>query len=532
MKKISHISRTELNMFSEHDLDFILNQDKLKDFIGLPFSMENFSEQVKLKKNSFDQEKRNVLTEVLSEQYQHLNNNDLAINQINRLKESNTYTVTTGHQLCLLGGPMYFFLKIIHVINLSKALNKKYPNHHFVPVFWMASEDHDSAEIDHLHLFNKQIKWEHNQTGAVGRFNNEGLEDVFEHLLSLFNEERREELKVIFSTIKGENYGKAFMSWLHEIFTEHGLIIIDGDNKQLKDLFKPVMELELKEGFSNHSVQQTNEKLKLKKRKTQVHSRDINLFYLTNNERTRIIKKEHGFNIGERSFSLADLLTMLNDRADQFSPNAILRPLYQEFILPNLCYVGGMAEMNYWAQLKGVFEKTNIPYPLLQMRSNSLWLDLATNKKMEKSGLTVKDLFEDLPSLKKKFIQKNDTEPLNEEEIDQRLNQLRESIRASSSEQKNINTWIGSELKKIEKSIDQIKNKILKEKKKSHEVDLIRIEKIKESLFPNGHLQERHQNLLHFCNRNSYQSIINDLSMSIDPLNKGFTIISEQNDTK
>ena len=230
MKKISHISRTELNMFSVHDLDFILNQDKLKDFIGLPFSMENFREQIKLKKNSFDQEKRNVLTEVLSEQYEHLNNNDFAIDQINRLKESNTYTVTTGHQLCLLGGPMYFFLKIIHVINLSKALNKKYPNHHFVPVFWMASEDHDSAEIDHLHLFNKQIKWEHNQTGAVGRFNNEGLENVFEHLLSLFNEERREELKVIFSTIRGENYGKAFMSWLHEIFTEHDLIIIDGDN--------------------------------------------------------------------------------------------------------------------------------------------------------------------------------------------------------------------------------------------------------------------------------------------------------------
>ena len=71
--------------------------------------MENFSEQVHLKKNSFDQEKRNVLTEVLSEQYQHLNNNDLAIDQINRLKDSNTYTITTGHQLCLLGGPMYFF---------------------------------------------------------------------------------------------------------------------------------------------------------------------------------------------------------------------------------------------------------------------------------------------------------------------------------------------------------------------------------------------------------------------------------------
>ena len=124
MKKVSHISRKELNLFSKNDLDFISHQENLKDFIGLPFSMENFSEQVHLKKNSFDQEKRNVLTEVLSEQYQHLNNNDLAIDQINRLKDSNTYTITTGHQLCLLGGPMYFFLKIIHVIIFLRYLMK------------------------------------------------------------------------------------------------------------------------------------------------------------------------------------------------------------------------------------------------------------------------------------------------------------------------------------------------------------------------------------------------------------------------
>ena len=532
MKKTSHISRTDLNLFSEHDLEFILHQEKLKDFIGSTFSMENFNTQIELKKNSFKQEKRNILAEALTHQYQKLNKNDFSLNQINRLIDSNTYTVTTGHQLCLLGGPMYFFLKIIHVINLTNLLNTKYPKNHFIPVFWMASEDHDSDEIDHLHLFNKQIKWEHNQTGAVGRFKNEGLQDVFEHLLSLFNEERREELKTIFNTHKGNNYGEAFLNWLHEIFAEKGLIIIDGDNKKLKNLFKPVMEMELKEGYSNNSIQETNEKLKNQKRKTQVHSREINLFYLSENERTRIIKTEQGFSIGGQTSSLDELLSMLSEQADQFSPNAILRPIYQEYILPNLCYVGGMAEMNYWAQLKGVFEKTNLPYPLLQMRTNLLWMDLGTTKKIEKLGLTVNDLFKDLSSIKKKHVQKNDTAPLNDEEISRGLNLLETSLRASSTEQKSLEAWIGSELKKIEKSITQIKSKILKEKKKSHEVDLVRIEKIKESLFPNGHLQERHQNLLHFCNRNSYPSIINDLSKAIDPLNKGFTIISEQHDTK
>ena len=191
-----------------------------------------------------------------------------------------------------------------------------------------------------------------------------------------------------------------------------------------------------------------------------------------------------------------------------------------------------MAEMNYWAQLKGVFEKANLPYPLLQFRANLLWMDLGATKKIEKLGLTVKDLFEDLPSIKKKHVQKNDTAPLNDEEIARGLNLLETSLRASSSEQKNLDAWIGSELKKIEKSIDQIKSKILKEKKKNHEDDLVRIEKIKDALFPKGHLQERHQNLLHFCNRNSFQSVINDLSIAIDPLNNDFTIIAEENDPK
>jgi len=532
MKKVSHISRKELNLFSKNDLDFISHQENLKDFIGLPFSMENFSEQVHLKKNSFDQEKRNVLTEVLSEQYQHLNNNDLAIDQINRLKDSNTYTITTGHQLCLLGGPMYFFLKIIHVINLSKILNEKYPENHFIPVFWMASEDHDSDEIDHLHLFNKQIKWEHNQRGAVGRFNNEGLEDVFEHLLSLFNEERREELKVIFNTIKGDNYGEAFMNWLHEIFSEQGLIIIDGDNKELKDLFKPIIELELKEGFSNHSIQETNEKLKKLKRKTQVHSREINLFYLTENERKRIIKTEQGFSIGDQTYSLHELLSMLSEQADQFSPNAVLRPIYQEYILPNLCYVGGMAEMNYWAQLKGVFEECDIPYPLLQFRANLLWIDLGANKKIKSTGLQLQDLFKSSTDIKKEFVAKMDSKPIEEKEIEQGLEQIEKSLKEASSDQKNLESWIGSELKKIEKSISHIKSKIIKEKKKSHEDDLIRIEKIKETLFPANQLQERQQNLLHFCNRNGYHEVINDLFMAIDPLNDGFTIIAEENDPK
>ena len=157
MKKVNHISRNELNQFSENDLEFIYEQEKLKDFIGMPFSVENIEKQIILKKKSYRSENRDSLVKALQMQYQTVRNNEKALNEIERLHESNTFTVTTGHQLCLLGGPMYFFLKVIHVIKLTEVLNKKYPQYHFIPLFWMASEDHDSDEIDHLNLFNKTI---------------------------------------------------------------------------------------------------------------------------------------------------------------------------------------------------------------------------------------------------------------------------------------------------------------------------------------------------------------------------------------
>lgn len=158
MTAFQHIPRKKLSQFSENDLEFIYDQSKLKDFIGLPFSMANIEKQIELKKDNFDIKSRDRLVNVLQTQYLDVRQNEDALSQINRLKELDTFSVTTGHQLCLLGGPMYFFIKIIHVIKLTEILNEKYPKNHFVPIFWMASEDHDSEEINHLHLFNKRVQ--------------------------------------------------------------------------------------------------------------------------------------------------------------------------------------------------------------------------------------------------------------------------------------------------------------------------------------------------------------------------------------
>ena len=281
------------------------------------------------------------------------------------------------------------------------------------------------------------------------------------------------------------------------------------------------------QNFSNEIIQKTNQNLKAIGRKIQVHSRDINLFGLSEGSRNRIIKSDQHFLIDEKKYSREELLTKLENDPGMFSPNAILRPLYQECILPNLCYVGGMAEMNYWAQLKGIFEESEIPYPLLQFRSNVLWIDRPTKKRMKSLGLDIKELFKDTELIIQKYVDKTDANPLKEEELEEGLAQIEMGFLKASDEQKHIHPWIGAELNKMKKSVAHIKSKILKEKKKSQEENLLKIQKIKETLFPSKQLQERHQNLLHFCNANSYQSVIDNLYEGIDPLNDGFTIISE-----
>jgi bacillithiol biosynthesis cysteine-adding enzyme BshC len=528
MKNILQIPRKELDLFSEQDLDFVYHQEKLKDFIGLPFSIENFKSQIEFKQKLYTNETRMTLTKVLEKRYSHVKNNGSALDQIKHLKNSNAYTVTTGHQLCILGGPLYFFLKIIHVIKLSERLNEHYPNQHFIPVFWMASEDHDHAEMDHLNLFNKTFKWNHEQEGPVGRFTTKNLSSLFEEISILFKDDQLKELQQIFDSFQGKTYGEAFMNWLHGLFSEKGLLIIDGDQSELKQSFAPLMEKELTHEFSNQEIQAVNQKLTHQKRKIQLHSREINLFYIDENERKRIVKEGDDYEIGLQKMNLQNTIKHLNEHPEKFSPNAALRPLYQEHLLPNLCYVGGMAEMHYWSQLKGVFIESDVPFPLIQMRSNLLWIKEAWSKKMKKAKLTEHDLFQDIDALKKSFVEEEDLYPIQQDKLNSGLSEIESSLRSSITNHKELDQWMGSELKKIEKSLDQVKNRINREKKKSFDIELSRVEKIKEALFPNKGLQERHVNILDLTNNMGYRELLNQLFSSIDPLNDGITVVTEK----
>jgi uncharacterized protein YllA (UPF0747 family) len=290
---------------------------------------------------------------------------------------------------------------------------------------------------------------------------------------------------------------------------------------------KSYFSKELKEEFSNQCIEETNTKLRSINRRPQIHSRPINLFYMHEGSRTRITREGELFKLGQETLNEDKILKLVNSNPERFSPNVALRPLYQEVILPNLCYIGGMAELKYWTQLKNIFTSCAIPYPMLKMRANVLWIDKISSKLMRQLKLTPNELFESNVTLEKKAVKKEDPNPINKNALDKHLHSIQQIYTDAIRKDEGIRPRVEAELKKIEHLYKGLESKIEKSKKNSFEGQLKKIGKLKERLFPGQKLQERSVNLLHFCNQAGPKERIEDLYNAIDPLSTDFTILIE-----
>jgi bacillithiol biosynthesis cysteine-adding enzyme BshC len=389
------IPRKSTGLFSNHALQLVENQKALTELINQPFHLDAFQNQIAEKSQNFTNHQRLLLQKALRERYENyqITPSSLTQNHLEKLTDNQTFTITTGHQLNLFTGPIFFVYKILHVIKLCQELKARYPNQHFVPVYWMASEDHDFEEVKSVQLFNQNISWDTDQQGAVGRFENVNLEEKKSDFLRFFERFPESEIFNLFQQLHGKTYGEAFFRLVNTLFSEHGLVIIDGDDKQLKTAFAPIIEQELLSPFAQKAVQEAGLILTEKGIKEQVHPREINLFFLNEKGRFRIEATTNGFQINNTFLQPDELLQRLEESPESFSPNVVLRPVYQEFILPNLCYVGGVGELNYWLQLKFVFEKANVTYPLIQVRNSALWLDEVSKKKWKELNFDLEDIF-------------------------------------------------------------------------------------------------------------------------------------------
>lgn len=395
------ISFQNSGYFSPLMNDYLNQKPHLKSLYNRFPNLENFEAQIEEKKINFNSndngnEKRKILVSVLEKQYAKINTSDKTLNNIKLLNDSNTFTVTTGHQLNLFTGPLYFLYKIISTINLTKELKAKYPSQNFVPIYWMATEDHDFEEINYFNFKGRKFRWNTESSGPVGRLSTEGLADFFEvYTHELGSGKNADKIKKLFqeSYLNHSNLAEATHYLANELFGEYGLVILDADNQDLKRTFIPYIKEELIHQTSHKRVLETAEKLK--DYTIQVNPREINLFYLEDDLRERIIFKNGTYSVNntKMEFSENEILSLLENHPEKFSPNVIMRPLYQEVILPNLCYIGGGGEIAYWLELKSFFDAVKVTFPILLLRNSAL---LATEKqvaKTDKLGLSWSDLF-------------------------------------------------------------------------------------------------------------------------------------------
>jgi bacillithiol biosynthesis cysteine-adding enzyme BshC len=516
----SKIPLANTKAFSPFFLDYIQQKETLQGFYDTYPRLENFNKPLTKEKDSFPSESREVLNKVLQNQYKSLVQPEKVKQNIEALKSPETFTVTTGHQLNIFTGPLYFIYKIITVINTCRDLQKKYPNSRFVPVYWMASEDHDYDEIKYFRLYGEKYVWETSQTGAVGRFHTKELKhlvDVIPGEISIFRN----------AYLKHEKLSDAVRYYVNELFGAEGVVVLDPDDKNLKSLFKNVIREDIVENKTIALVEKTNKELENLGYKTQIFCRDINFFYLDNNIRNRIEKVGNKFQVvdTELSFTGDQLKELIEKQPEKFSPNVILRPLYQEMILPNIAYVGGPAEVIYWLQLKNVFDHFKTPFPVLMPRNFAMVVDHTISRKFDKTGLTYNDLFEDKNYIFNHWVLKNTNHDITVgTERAQIEKHFRDLEGKASAIDKTLGPFVAAEGKRTLNNLERIERKLLRAEKRLHADRLRQIEEVKDALFPNGGLQERTDNFLNFYQQD--KEFIQKLINHFDPFDFKFNVLS------
>ncbi len=519
--------RRQTELFSDQQNLLAYDQERLRSFIGRTFTLDNVQKQIGDKSKEFSASKRELLVSELRKQYGDLPALAKVEDNISALLNANTFTVTTGHQLSLFTGPVFFVYKILHVIRLCEELAKEFKEFQFVPVFWMASEDHDLEEVRSVDIFGKSLFWETDQEGAVGRMDTEGMEELKSVVRGFFQGKENIDVDQILDAYSGGTQSQALFHLVHELFGNFGLVCLDGDNQELKKSFIPIMEKELKEAFAHKEVEAISREVAREGFKVQVKSREVNLFYLNGLKRDRILKEEAGFYLKEEGVqSLEAVIELMHQQPDLFSPNVVLRPLYQEYILPNLCYVGGVGELSYWLQLKGVFEEASITYPLIHARTSILYLDANSSRKMEKANLQLEDFFQDKEALKRSKLLEQSGNELDLSQVESSMNGLKQGLYEKIvSADPGLQKYAEAELVKLDKQLDAIRDKLTRSLKQRHEVQMNTIDQLFDKLFPNGILQERVLNIFGMCPDGKIHDRISQLYNLIDPLDPDLVLL-------
>ncbi|QEK51747.1 bacillithiol biosynthesis cysteine-adding enzyme BshC [Pedobacter aquae] len=523
-----YIDYEETRCFSPALIRYIRQDADLKPFYHHPANLAGFKALLANKKVIAN---RQALVEVLKEQYQAITNQS-AVTQthINQLLQDNSYTITTGHQLNIFTGPLYFIFKIVTAINLAKDLKKEFPHQNFIPVYWMASEDHDFEEINHTYIGGKKIAWKKETAGATGKVDTKSIIQAlneYKGILGLSDNALQLSKMVDEAYTKFAKLADATRYLVNEIFGEHGLVIIDADHPQLKKQFVPIIKQDITKQHSFKNISDTDKALTDIGITPQVNAREINFFYLTDDLRERIIYEGQQYQVLNTAikFSEDELKQEIENNPERFSPNVVMRPLYQEVILPNIAYIGGGAEVIYWLQLKLNFDFYKVDFPILILRNSAMIANTKLKDKLNRLKLDFKDIFEDIDTLKSRWIKAHSNHILDLKNEWRELECIFERLKLRAHKiDPTLSPSTEAVKVRLEKAILNLEKKLLKAEKKNFADAMSNLDKIKYALFPGGGLQERKENFGLFYVAQG-DDFIQNLIQHFIPLDFKFTIL-------
>lgn len=517
-----NIAYSQTGKFSKTVLDYVDQAADLKDFYEHPVNLEGIKSAIAQRKKF--PTNRTLLVEQLTLQYSKTLPGEKVQGNIQALSEENTFSICTAHQPNIFTGHLYFIYKIMHIIKLCATLKTQLSEYNFVPVFFMGSEDADLEELNHVVIDGYKYEWQTKQTGAVGRMIiDDNLIKLIDQIAGRLKAEKHGQ--EIVDLLKG-SYHKGFtieeatFLFIHELFKEYGLIVFLSDKAVFKKEFSSIIEEDIFHHTSSKIVEKTSERLS-EKYKTQAHPREINLFYLKDDIRNRIVEVENGFVVHhtELFFTADSMRQELIDHPERFSPNVILRGLYQEFILPDVAWIGGGGELAYWLQLKDLFGHHRVPYPVLILRNSFLVIEKKYKELLNKLDLESLDLFKGQRELMDELVRENSKVVLSLDPERKEFQDLYFRIKNIAGEiDSTLNRHVLALEAKHSKSLSALEKKMFREEKRKFEAQQNQLSKLFRALFPEDGLQERTENFMLFYAKygKDFFKVIYENSLSLE----------------
>jgi bacillithiol synthase len=373
--------------------DYLHHFDSVKQFYArAPLSQDWWTDETK--KINYPAERRQAVAAILERQNREFGAGEKTLANIERLRQG-AAAVVTGQQVGLFGGPTFCILKALTAVLMAEKAGA-------VPMFWLATEDHDLEEIntvnlaagDHLQKFTVNVP--HIEGAPVGNiaFTDE-ITAASQQVEALFGKSEISELLAA-SYGKGETFGTAFAKFYTQVFSEMGVVFLNPLDKELHHIAQPVFRAALEKCDEiNQALVARNHELEAAGYHAQVKVTPSHTlcFYFEEGVRTPVRHQEGEFFIGQRKLPAAELLHEAERCPEKFSANVLLRPLMQDYLLPTLCYIGGPAEIAYFAQIEVVYRKLAGRVTPVVPRIFATLIEPRMAKLMDRYQLSLFDLF-------------------------------------------------------------------------------------------------------------------------------------------